>query len=419
MRFIYSLLFYTLLPVILARLLWRSLKAPAYRLRWGERLGYYRQAAGHNVIWIHAVSVGEVEVAFLLLKRLQQTYSAQQFLITTTTPTGSARVNAVLGNSVAHVYLPYDTLGAVRRFFVHFQPKIAIIMETELWPDLFAACGQRQIPLFIVNARLSEKSARGYQKLPGLVRPALANITAIAAQTEADAQRFQAIGAESQRVQVCGNLKFDMPSMAAVIAEGQTLRKKLFPGRFVWIIASTHKEEERVFLELYPQLKQVAPELLLVIAPRHPERFGEVKKLFLTQQLNVVMRTSHAACTDNTDVYLADTLGELKMLYAAADIAFVGGSLVPVGGHNVLEPAAVNVPVLFGPFMHHFALIAEGLLNAEAALQCQDVPALLAGFQRLYSDAEYRQTLTANACHFVKQNQGATERVLTLLSRDL
>ncbi|MFI3137535.1 MAG: lipid IV(A) 3-deoxy-D-manno-octulosonic acid transferase [Methylococcaceae bacterium] len=416
MRLIYSLLFYCLLPFIAARLLWRSLKAPVYRLRWGERLGYYSQPALKGAVWIHAVSVGEAEAVFPLLKLMQETYPAQHFLMTTTTPTGSARVKAMMGDSVAHVYLPYDTQGAVQRFLEHFQPTVAIIIETEIWPNLFAACGQRSMPLFIINARLSEKSARGYQKIPRLVHPALASITSIAAQTDADAQRFLAIGADAKQAAVCGNIKFDTPPMDALIAEGSELREQVFPQRFVWIIASTHKEEEVFFLDLYTQLKHIAPELLLVLVPRHPERFNDVKQLCLKRQLKVIMRTANTPCDTQTDVYIADTLGELKMLYAAADIAFVGGSLVPAGGHNVLEPAAVNVPVMFGAFMSNFSLIAEGLLNADAALQCPDSAALLAGFQRLYNDASYRQTLAANAHHFVMQNQGATQRVLRLLA---
>ncbi|MEQ1638066.1 MAG: lipid IV(A) 3-deoxy-D-manno-octulosonic acid transferase [Methylococcales bacterium] len=415
MRFLYSFLFYCLLPLIFLRLLWRGVKAPAYRLRWGERLGYYRQAAMQEVIWIHAVSVGEAEAVFPLLKQLQQAHPARQFLVTTTTPTGSVRVKTVMGESVSHVYLPYDTPDAVRRFFEHFQPKVAIILETEIWPNLFAACGQQQIPLFIINACLSEKSARGYQKLSNLVYPTLSNVTTIAAQTEADAQRFLAIGAQTKQVQVCGNIKFDTPAMDALIEQGRQLRERLFPGRFVWIIASTHKDEEAFFVAIFVQLKQIAPELLLVIAPRHPERFVEVKNLCLKQQLKVVMRTSQSICDSATDVYIADTLGELKMLYAAADLAFVGGSLVPIGGHNVLEPASMKVPVMFGPFMENVSLIAQGLLNADAALQCQDSSGLLSGFQRLYADAAYRQTLVINASRFLKQNQGATGKILALL----
>lgn len=416
MKLLYTALFYLILPLVFARLYWRSIKAPAYRHRWKERLGYYQVPSVNNSIWIHAVSVGEAEAVFPLIKRLQALYPAQAFVVTTTTPTGSARVQAVLGKTVAHVYLPYDTPGAVQRFFKHFQPKIAVIMETEIWPNLFAACGQRDIPLLIINARLSAKSARGYRRINGLVRPTLSHVTTIATQTDADAGRFLAIGASSQQVQTLGNIKFDTPPAEALLIQGQQLRKQVFPGRFVWIIASTHHNEELFFLSLYPKLKAIAPSLLLLIVPRHPERFVDVQQLCQTQFLNVVMRSSGLDCDNSADVYIADTLGELKMLYAAADIAFVGGSLVPVGGHNVLEAAAVNVPVMFGAYMHNFSLIAQGLLDANAALQCPDSLALLNGFERLYSDTAYRHTLTKNAQQFILDNRGATERILSLLN---
>lgn len=416
MKLLYTALFYLILPLVFARLYWRGIKAPAYRHRWKERLGYYQIPVLNNSVWIHAVSVGEAEAVFPLIKRLQALYPAQAFVVTTTTPTGSARVQAVLGKTVAHVYLPYDTLGAVQRFFKHFQPKIAVIMETEIWPNLFAACGQRDIPLLIINARLSAKSARGYRRITGLVRPTLSHVTTIATQTDADAGRFLAIGASPQQVQTLGNIKFDTPPAGALLIQGQQLRKQAFPGRFVWIVASTHHNEELFFLSLYPKLKAIAPSLLLLIVPRHPERFIDVQQLCQTQSLNVVMRSSGLDCDNSTDVYIADTLGELKMLYAAADIAFVGGSLVPVGGHNVLEAAAVNVPVMFGTYMHNFSLIAQGLLDANAALQCPDSPALLNGFERLYSDTAYRRTLTKNAQQFIFDNRGATERILDLLN---
>lgn len=420
MRLLYSVIFYLLLPFIFVRLYWRGFKAPSYRQRWQERVGFYRQPSLKNAIWIHAVSVGEAEAMFPLVKQLQNDHPTTPFLVTTTTPTGSARVQSILGGSVTHVYLPHDILGAVRRFFTQFQPQIAIIMETEIWPNLFAECGQRQTPLFIINARLSEKSARGYLKISPLVHPTLANVTHILTQTDTDARRFLSIGASTEQVKVCGNIKFDTPAVDTTITQGQTIREQFFPGRFVWIIASTHQDEELPFLKLYKQLKEISPTLLLLIVPRHPERFNEVKNLCLAQSLKVVMRTETRTPFNNaTDVYIADTLGELKMLYAAADIAFVGGSLVPVGGHNVLEAAAVNVPVLFGPYMNNFTQIAEGLINANAAVQCADITAILTAFQRLYHDSDYRYTLTANAHNFIIQNQGATKNILHLLNKTI
>ena len=316
LRKLYTLIFTLALPLVLFRLYWRGLKAPAYRLRWQERLGYYRCPPVKDVIWLHAVSVGEAEAAFALLKMLQQQQPAARFLVTTTTPTGSARVQKVLADSVLHVYLPYDVPAIVRRFLRHFQPKLAVVMEKELWPNLYRACALRQIPLLVINARLSARSARSYQKIPGLVKPTLRCLNLIAAQTEDDRRNFIAIGAVPEQVQVLGNIKFDMRINPETILAGQALKQGLFAGRFVWIIGSSHQEEELVFLRLYPALKRQIPELLLLIAPRHPERFQVVKKLCEDQQLSVVLRSGQSEVAPCCDVYLADSIGELKMLYA-------------------------------------------------------------------------------------------------------
>lgn len=419
MRVFYSCLFYLLVPFILVRLIWRSIKAPAYRYRWSERFALYNKNVASDVIWFHAVSVGEAEALFPLAKQIQQQYPDAKLLITTTTPTGSARVKAVMRESVEHVYLPYDMPDAVNRFMRCFKPRLAVIMETEIWPNLFACCGENKIPLYIINARLSEKSASGYQKIPALVYPALANIKLIATQTQDDAERFLAIGAKTEKVRTLGNIKFDIEVSNEIIELGLQLKADLFGGRFVWLIASTHKDEEAIFLEIYKQIKLKIPELLLVIVPRHPERFGEVKKLCEQYQLAVVMRTSGEACYQYIDVYLADTMGELKMLYAAADAAFVGGSMVPVGGHNILEAAAIGTPVLFGPYMANFKEIAEGVLRQDAAIQCEDKSEIIRAIVALYADSAYRQSLVEKGRAFVRQNQGAIARIIDILSQDI
>lgn len=417
MRVFYSALFYLLIPFILCRLLWRSIKAPAYRRRWHERFARYPKHYTPGVVWFHAVSVGEAEALFPLIRQIQNLHPDTRLLITTTTPTGSARVKSVLQETVEHVYLPYDTPGAVSRFMRCFKPRIAVIVETEIWPNLFAGCGRNAIPLYMINARLSEKSARGYQKIPSLVRPALAQVKLIAAQTQDDADRFVAIGADKQRVTVAGNIKFGTEIADETVAQGRQLKQDLFKSRFIWVIASTHKDEEAIFLELYKQIKRQIPELLLILVPRHPERFGDVRKLCEQQQLAVVTRTSGDDCCQNTDVYLADTMGELKMLYAASDIAFVGGSLVPVGGHNVLEPAAVGVPVLFGPFMANFKEIARGILAHDAAIQCQDKDDIVRAVYAIHENAAYRASLIEKAKAFVRQNRGAKARLSEMLDQ--
>ncbi|MBD9361249.1 lipid IV(A) 3-deoxy-D-manno-octulosonic acid transferase [Methylomonas fluvii] len=419
MRHLYTLLFGLILPTVLFRLYWRGIKAPAYRQRWRERLGIYSASSKRDVIWLHAVSVGEAEAAFPLLKLLQAEYPEIPVLVTTTTPTGSARVQAVLADQVEHVYLPYDLPFIVERFLKHFRPRLAVIMEKEIWPNLFAACAIQAIPLFVINARLSERSARSYRKIPRLVKPALACVQTLAVQTEEDRSRFIEIGAESAQVQVLGNIKFDVTIDAATVAAGQLLKQQLFARRWVWIIASTHQGEEEIFLALYPVLKASIPELLLLIVPRHPERFQAVKKLCEQQGLAVAMRSEQQQHHEQTDVYIADSMGELKMLYAAADLAFVGGSLVPVGGHNVLEPAAIGVPVLFGSEMFNFQEIAERILALEGAMQCRDSQSLTDAVLRLYRDVAFRNRLIDNGRSFVQNNQGATKRVVGLLAQYL
>ncbi|MDD5215259.1 MAG: lipid IV(A) 3-deoxy-D-manno-octulosonic acid transferase, partial [Methylococcales bacterium] len=348
MRRFYSFLFYSAIPLIISRLLWRSLKNPAYRHRIFERFGFYQKNYFQDVIWFHAVSVGESEALFPLIRLIQTRHLQLQILITTTTPTGSARVRAVLGDSVQHVYLPYDLPDVVTRFLNAFKPKIAVIVETEIWANLYHACAKKQIPLYLINARLSERSVRGYQKIPALVLPALTAITKIATQTEADKPRFIQIGAKSENVQNLGNIKFDVTIADEVLSQGQHLKNQLFKNRFVFLAASTHEGEEVLLLDAYQNLKKLIPELLLAIAPRHPERFSHVENLANQANLKTITRTSNKICQPDTDVFLIDTLGELKLFYATADLAFVGGSFVPIGGHNVLEPAAVGVPVLFG-----------------------------------------------------------------------
>jgi 3-deoxy-D-manno-octulosonic-acid transferase len=419
MRAFYTLLFYLLIPFIMLRLLWRGIKAPAYRRRWNERFGFYNKTYPQNLVWFHAVSVGEAEALFPLLRLLLARHPDWKLLITTTTPTGSARVRATFGGLAEHVYLPYDMSFVIRRFMETFKPRLAVIMETEIWPNLYAECGRHQVPLFLINARLSEKSARGYRKIPSLIRPALANVSLIAAQTGDDAERFVGIGAKPEAVRVMGNMKFDIEIAEETIAKGRGLKSSAFGVRFVWIIASTHKNEEALFLGLYPEIKAKIPELLLVIVPRHPERFIEVRKLCEERRLNVVMRTSGNPCSAETDVYIADTMGELKMLYAAADVAFIGGSMVPVGGHNLLEAAAVGVPVMFGPYMANFKEIAAGVLARKAALQCRSGEEIVSIILSLYADSGQRVELTNRARAFLRENRGAIAAIAELIETEM
>ncbi len=421
MRLIYTLLFYLILPFILARLYWRGFKAPEYKKRWKERLAFYNTAYPKGVIWIHAVSVGEAEAVFSLVKKLQKQYPSAKFLITTTTPTGSARVQSVLADTVTHVYLPYDLPCIVKRFLATFSPEIAIFMEKEIWPNLYVQCAEKNIPTLIINARLSENSAKGYRLITALVKPVLLKVSWIATQTEEDKRRFIEIGACEKKISVVGNLKFDLSvdETETIIKQAHAIKKELFAQRFVWIIASTHEGEENIFLELYPRLKQYIPELLMVIVPRHPERFKLVQKLAEKKQLKTCMRSSNKACTAETDVYIGDTMGELKILYGASDICFVGGSMVPIGGHNILEPAAIGVPIMFGPEMINFKQIAQNVLDLGAAIQCMDTEEIEKEVVRLYDSRAYQTELSTKANQFIKNNQGATERTATLIANYL
>lgn len=415
MRYCYTWLFALAIPFILLRLAWRGYKAPAYWQRWNERFGFYRINSTQNVIWLHTVSVGEVEAATPLIKILAKHYPQNKILLTTTTPTGSARVTANFSDAVEHVYLPYDLPSIIGRFIKHFKPAIAIILETEIWPNLYRGCMLNNIPLTLVNARLSDKSMAGYRLLPSLIKQTLTGVHKIAAQTDADRARFIALGVKTAKVQTTGNIKFDLDIPRTILQQGQMLRQMIFCDRLVWIIASTHQGEEEIFLKLYTHLKKQFPALLLVLVPRHPERFTTIKNLCNQHRLKTILRSSNMPCHNDTDVYIGDTMGELKLLYVAADISFVGGSMVPIGGHNVLEPAALGVPVMFGSFMENFKSIANGLLAQDAAVQCHNKEEIIQTFCQLATDKQRLQQLVERGKKFVLQNQGALQRVSTIL----
>ncbi|QSA97548.1 lipid IV(A) 3-deoxy-D-manno-octulosonic acid transferase [Methylococcus sp. EFPC2] len=414
MRLVYSALFYSFTPFILGRLAWRGRRLPEYRERWAERFGFYAGPARQGSIWLHAVSVGEAEAAFPLIRELQKRYPDRRVLVTTTTPTGSARVRTVLGDSVDHVYLPYDMPDAVGRFFDHFRPALAVVMETEIWPNLYHGCAERKIPLAIANACLSERSARGYARLPALTRPSLHAVRLIAAQTEADAARFLSLGARPESVIVTGNLKYDMELPADLATRGAALRAELFGARPVLIAASTHDGEEAQVLSAFAQLRARFPDLLLVLVPRHPERFDPVHALAVAAGYSVTRRNEHLPAFD-ADIFLLDTLGELRLFYAAADVTFVGGSLVAVGGHNLLEPATLGVPVLFGPHTNEIWEIATALLEAGGAVQVADAGELAAQAERwLADDASHRQA-GEQARAAAESGRGALDRTVALL----
>jgi len=417
-RYFYRLLLYLIFPYLFLRLYWRSRNLPAYRERLGERLGCYSFTL-EKCIWIHAVSVGEVVAAIPLVKALKARYVDIPFLITTMTPTGAARVKAELGESVKHVYLPYDFPFAVKRFLTAMNPRKGIIMETELWPNLVAICHQKKIPLYLLNARLSEKSAQGYRYIAPLMRAMLNQLELIAAQGQADAERFIALGASKERVVVTGNIKFDLTLPSNLVEKSHELRAMLGHNRWIWIAASTHEGEEELLLAAHKKLREKNPTALLILVPRHPQRFNEVATLCEQQGWKIARRSQQQICTSETAVYLGDTMGELLLLYAAAEVAFVAGSLIKHGGHNLLEPAALGKPILTGPHTFNFAEINALFLAANALVVTTDVEALAKELERLMLHPEDAKQLGRSALQVMEANRGALRRQLEIISSKL
>jgi 3-deoxy-D-manno-octulosonic-acid transferase len=410
MRLLYTGLLYLILPLALLRLYWRGRHDAGHRRRWRERLGFFPPLPS-GCLWVHAVSLGETRAALPLIRALLERYPDLPLLVTTTTLTGSRQVREALGERVLHVYAPYDLPGAVRRFLRQTRPRLAVIMETELWPNLLRQCAVAGIPTMIANARLSERSARGYARIRRLTASMLRDVTLIAAQAEADADRFRALGAP--RVAVTGNLKYDLSLPDDLPERGWQLRRELLgEERRVWIAASTHAGEDEPILAALALLRPRWPELLLLLVPRHPERFDGVAALCRQQGCKLVRRSEQRACAPDTAVFLGDTMGELLLFYAAADLAFVGGSLVDTGGHNVLEPALLGLPVLFGPHMFNFTEASQRLLEAEAAWQVTDAAALATAVDRLLADPELRRAVGQRGRAVVERHRGALAALL-------
>lgn len=424
MRLAYSVFFYFLLPFILLRLLWRSLKAPSYAQRWSERFGFPPFTLHGPVLWVHAVSVGETLAAVPLIRALRQQHSATSILITTTTPTGSQQVCSIFADEIgsgkiAHSYAPYDLPDCVSRFLRRVKPTLLIIMETEVWPNTIAACAQRNIPVLLANGRLSEKSARGYQKIAALIKPTFAQLSAVAAQHHDDAERMIALGVLRERCSVTGNIKFDLEINSATRVAAQALRQQLSPDddALIWIAASTHKGEDEQILEAFLTIKQTSSKVLLILVPRHPERFDSVTELCLTRGLKVQRRSSaQTTWKRSTDVIVGDTMGELLMLYGVADIAFVGGSLVNVGGHNLMEPAAWSLPIISGPYLFNFAEASRLLLEADAMAVVETSEELSNLVIELATNDKQRKRIGESALAVAENNRGAIEKLLKVIN---
>ncbi len=423
-RFFYSLLLYLISPLVLLRLYLRAKKAPDYWQRKAERFGFFSPLpVGKPCIWVHSVSVGETIASAPMVKQLQSRYPDHQILVTTMTPTGSAQVRKIHDDSVHHVYASYDLPDAVQRFLNRVNPVLAIVVDTELWPNTIAACHRRGVPVMVVNARMSERSAKGYGRFSALVRPMLEQITLVAAQNQDTARRFLDLGLPEGQLNVTGSIKFDLGVPASVIASGKALRGWWQQGMGsdirVLIAASTHEGEDQQVLDAFKIILAREPRARLLLVPRHPERFDRVHQLIVDNRLPVVRHSLVTVPTADTRVILGDTMGEMMKLFAASDIAFVGGSLVPTGGHNMLEPAAVNLPVLCGPHVFNFEEISQSLVHAGGLEIVADSNGLAEAMVRLLHNHDDYQQMSSKAGEFISANRGALGRVLALIEEIL
>jgi 3-deoxy-D-manno-octulosonic-acid transferase len=418
LRGLYSAVLYVLTPVTVYHLIWRGFRFREYFQRWNERYASYPHPARQADVWLHAVSMGEVNAAAPVVDALRKAHPEWRWLVTTITPTGSARVRALWGDEVEHVYVPYDLPGAVSRFLRHYRPRLALVMETELWPNLLFGCRDRGIPAYILNARLSARSLRGYRALAPLIARVVRTLRCIGAQSSADAGRFVALGATREGVIDTGNLKFDIAVPEGLDDFVQTFRDNV-GQRPVWIAASTHEEEEAAVVAIHRRLRERWPELLLLWAPRHPERFGRVAEQAQAVGWKVATRRKSTWPGDDDDVFVIDTMGELMAFYACAEAAFVGGSLQPVGGHNLLEPAAVGTAMVTGPHLHNFVEISRRLREAGALVVADDADGIAQALGELLADPQARDRISGAGRALVEQGRGALARTLQMIDADL
>lgn len=409
-RFAYALLWWIAAPLAVLRLHWRARKLPGYAARIGERFGRYPAARRGRRIWIHAVSVGETRAAAPIVEALVARHPSHTILLTHMTPTGRATGEEIFGDRVERAWLPYDLGFAVKAFVRHYEPELGVILETELWPRLIEECAAARIPVALANARLSDRSARRYARFPAIARWALGDLAVVAAQTDADASRFRELGAT--RVEVTGNVKFDLEVPAGNPERGAALRKLFGETRPVWIAGSTREGEEALLLDAFAAMP---PEVLLVIVPRHPQRFEEVAALASSRGFAVARRSAAGSVPPATRVVVGDTMGEMLAYYAAGDLVLMGGSFLEYGSQNLIEACATGRPVIFGRHTYNFEQAAEGALAAKAGLRVQDAAAAMAAALALTRDGPGRRQMGENALGFVEAHRGATRRLLERL----
>ncbi len=409
---------YLLLPLVLLRLLWRSKSNIAYRQRIPERLGFVSQDSQRPVIWLHAVSVGETIAARPLIESILKDYPDYRLLVTTTTPTGSAQLKNLFSTRVAHVYFPYDLPDVIARFMRKMNPLMLIVMETEIWPNLYAACNKREVPLLMLNARLSEKSVVGYSKFKSLVSETLANVDVISVRSIMDAERFKRLGASEQQIKVLGNIKYDIKPNKQQIAISQQRQKEWGVERKVWVAASTHEGEDKDILMIYAQLLIQFPSLILILVPRHPERFDDVYEMCQALEKQDICTIRHSQvdtyANQNFNIILGDTMGIMQSWFASADVVFVGGSLVPTGGHNPLEAILFGVPVVSGKYMFNFEDMLSTLGDSGLLTLCENTTELKQNITKLLTESN-KELLLKKSEEIMQQHRGVTARLIKLI----
>ncbi len=411
-RALYQLLLYALLPFVILRLLWRSRLSPEYRKRIAERLGFLPFKLD-RCIWVHAVSVGETMAAVPLIEKLIERYPEYEVLVTSSTPTGSDRVKKIFGDSVWHAYAPFDLSMSVKHFFSSISPEFIIVLETEIWPNMVVQAHKLGIPLVVANARMSERSFRRYDRFSFLSERIFSKIPLISAQSQSDAVRFVKLGAHRSRVEVTGSLKFDLNLPERLKDTGKALRKEWGQERLICIAASTHDKEEALILKVFNELLLKYRNLMLVLVPRHPERFDQVASIIESFGFTYVRRSLGEKVDTNVNVLLGDTMGEMLYFFSAGDLAIVGGSFVGVGGHNMLEPMACGLPTVVGPHMFNFQSITDMLLDHRALIQARNESQLALELDRLCRNVDLRTRLGARGAQLVQENRGALERLLS------
>ena len=415
MRLTYNLFIYLISPLLIIHILVRALEDTNYIKRVSERFGYYNQELRGDVVWIHAVSFGEVKAATPLVKELIRENPSKEFLFTCTTPTGSQLISDIFNDEVTNVYLPYDLKGSVKRFFNWANPKIAIIIETEIWPNIFQECGQRKVPLILASACISDRSQSLYKILFNLFKDTISQGIVVGAQTRADANKFLELGAHKDRTFVTGNLKFDVSPSDEIIDKANAFKNKHFKNRPVWIAGSTHPGEEQVILKAHKKLIKDFPHSLLIIAPRKPERFNSVHKKIIDSGDACIKWSDFKSLEDNIKVLLIDTLGDLPFFYSASDIAFVGGSLFSIGGHNLLEPASFGTPVITGPSLQNVKEISKELIEVGGLLVVKDDQELSVQLNELFTDDSKKDQMVSSADKVMHDNKGAIENIMKLI----